>query len=157
MGLSNSLSNITLPLIVDASVVINLNASGFASEIIKALPSRMMVVGSVLSELERGKDRGRHDGRMLADLITSGLVDKVELDEEGIKHFTRLVTGSTANTLDDGEAATIAFAIQESAVAVIDERKANRICSEHFPALKVACTADLFMHPYVVVREIEKI
>lgn len=33
--------------------------------------------------------------------------------------------------------------------ALIDERKANRICAERFPQLRVAATTDIFMQPDV--------
>ena len=52
-------------------------------------------------------------------------------------------------TLDDGEAATIAYAVGRGAIAVIDERKATRIGAELFPALRIACTVDMLAHPQV--------
>ena len=60
-----------------------------------------------------------------------------------MSHFENLVSGSAAETLDDGGAATIACAIERSAVALIDDRKAIRICKEDFPNLTVGCTVDV--------------
>jgi hypothetical protein len=70
----------------------------------------------------------------------------VELVESGLSHFTSLVSGPTMETLDDGEAATIAYAYDQGAIALIDERKANRICADRFTQLVSGCTLDLFAH-----------
>ena len=75
---------------------------------------------------------GRNDADALCTLAATGLVEIVRLGNVGIGYFTALVSGSAAQTLDDGEAATIAYALECSATALIDERKANRICAERF-------------------------
>src|SRR5439155_26665314 len=121
-------------LVADAITVINLNATGCAESILRALPNRVAVVDVIPGELELGRRRGRRDTDLLNDLIVAGLVAVVQLDEASGQHFESLVVGSAAMTLDDGEAATIAYAVEHGAVAIIDERKANRICSESFPA-----------------------
>jgi predicted nucleic acid-binding protein len=59
------------------------------------------------------------------------------------------VVGPAQTTLDDGEAATIAHAVALNGVALIDERKANRICTERFPELRIASTVDILVHPSV--------
>jgi len=66
-----------------------------------------------------------------------------------MSHFESLVSGSAAETLDDGEAATIACAIERAAVALIDDRKAIRICTERFPNLTVGCTVDVLAQRHV--------
>ncbi|MGC1561791.1 MAG: hypothetical protein WA820_18345, partial [Bradyrhizobium sp.] len=48
-----------------------------------------------------------------------------------------------------GEAATIAHALEAMGVAVIDERKARRICEQKFPDLQLAATMDILSHPDV--------
>jgi predicted nucleic acid-binding protein len=137
-------------LIADASAVINLNASGSAREIITALPNRLVVVNVVPAELETGRDRGRRDAALLGELVAAGLIEVVTLGATADQHFEQLVVGPTAMTLDDGEAATIAYAVEQGGIAIIDERKANRICAERYPTLPVACTTDIFMHPDVM-------
>ncbi len=143
------LINTTDVVVVDTSTVINLNATGCASEILKALPNHLQVATAVVSELELGRQRRRQDADLLVELVSVGLIEVVELNDQGTECFEELVVGSAAVTLDDGEAATIACAIANGAIAVIDERKANRICSERFPHLRVGSTVDIFMHPEV--------
>lgn len=53
-------------------------------------------------------------------------------------------------TLDDGEAATIAFAYETGAVALIDEKKAQHICAAHFPHLRVMSTVDFLMQDSII-------
>ena len=137
------LNDLTLPVVADTSVIINLNASGCAEAILDALPNRFLVVSEVRLELEEDRHTGRNDAAALTDLVASGRVEIAQLGDSGIQHFSDLGTGSASQTLDDGEAATIAYALEHGAVALIDERKANRICTERFPALVTGSTVDL--------------
>ena len=77
----------------------------------------------------------------LPDVLTSS-----GSGNRGIEHFTELVSGMTADTLEDDEAATIAYGLEHGATTLIDERKANRICAERFAALTIGCTVDLLAH-----------
>jgi len=133
-------------IVADASAIINLNASGCAKEIIKALPGPMVVVDIVPNELDTGRSRGRRDADLLEELVGANLVEIVKLNEVAEQHFERLVVGSAIMTLDDGEAATIAYAVERGAVAVIDEKKASRICAERFQNLRLICTTEMFIH-----------
>jgi hypothetical protein len=76
----------------------------------------------------------------------------VTLAEQAETHFEELVVGPAVSTLDDGEAATIAYAVSNGCTAILDERKAVRICSERFPKLPIACTVDIMIHPTVERR-----
>lgn len=136
-------------LIADASTVINLNASGCARRVIEALPNRVLAVDIVREELEGGRHRQRSDVDLLNDLARNKIIEIASLDAAGEKYFEQLVIGDAKDTLDDGEAATIAHAASLNGVAVFDEKKATRICGERFPALRLACTVDIFSHPDV--------
>jgi predicted nucleic acid-binding protein len=137
-------------IVADASAVINLNATGCAREIVTALPNRMMVVDVVTTELEQGRRRDRQDADLLKELVAVGLIEIVTLGKPAAPHFEELVIGPAARTLDDGEAATIAYAIEKDAIPLVDERKANRLCAERFPQLRVGCTVDIFTHPEIL-------
>ena len=145
MTFQSSLNERTAPVVADTSVVINLKATGCAEAILRALPSRCVVVEHVSLELQVG----RPDADALAVLIQENLIEHAQLGEAGLVHFANLVTGSAAETLDDGEAATIACAIEPGAVALADERKANRICTERFPGLGIGCTVDVLAQRHV--------
>lgn len=139
----------SIPIVVDASAAINLSATGCASEIVAALPHDLVMVRVVLEELTNGLNRGRIDAERTLSLVDDSLIRPVELGEVGWSHFGQLVSGSAEETVDDGEAATIACAVEKGAIALIDERKANRICEERFGGLSVASTVDIFAHPEI--------
>ena len=135
--------------VADASAIINLNASGFATAILSALPRRLLVVDVVLQELEQGRPKGRVDAQSLRSLIDQGFVGLESLAADAEDHFESLVIGPAEATLDDGEAATIAHAVVSGGVVVIDERKAKRICAKRYPGLVIHTTVDLFATPSV--------
>lgn len=139
----------TQSIILDTSAAINLNATGQAGRIIEALPSPVAVTDILMRELKQGREKGRHDFNAIENLLGAGLIDVVELSAEAEGHFERLVVGSAAETLDDGEAATIAQAIASCSIPVIDERKATALCGRRFQNLQLASTLDLLLQPEV--------
>lgn len=151
MGLPTPLTDPAAIVAADASTVINLNATGFAREVIQAIPNRLVVLDAVASELHEGRRRGRRDD-LLSELVAARVVEVVELDDSSGIHFEKLVVGAAATTLDDSEAATIAYAYSHHAVAIIDERKATRLCAEMYPTLRVGSTVDILAHPSVEKR-----
>ena len=135
----------TVPVIADTSVVINLNATQCAETMLAALPNPFLVVSEVVAELESGLQTGRNDAAAIKEWRTSGRVQIVTLGDTGAQHFFNLVSGPAAQTLDDGEAATIALALETEppAIPLIDERKANRICADRFAHLLTGSIVDL--------------
>ena len=138
------LTDSTLPVVADTSVIINLNATGYSEALLGALPNRLLVVEDVSFELAVDSRTGRNDAEALSALVAQGRVELVRLGDIGTQHFISLVSGPAHQTLDDGEAATIACALEHGATALIDERKAIRICTERFGALATGCTVDIF-------------
>lgn len=135
--------------VADASAVINITASSYAVQILQAIPNRFIVTDIVVSELESGSSKGRKNAEQLHQLIGGDLVEVVTMGDEAAIHFEKLVVGSARNTLDDGEAATIACALELGGIPLIDERKARRICDQRFLNLSYGCTVDIFAHPQV--------
>lgn len=149
MNASRFFASSSAILVADASIVINLNASGRARDIIRALPHRLVVTGNAVTELEAGERNGHSDARQLHDLIGSGLVGRIEIGGIGAPIYESLIDGSARFTLDDGEAATIACAVEAAAFALLDERKARSLCAASFAALPLGCTAEILLHPAV--------
>lgn len=135
-------------LVADASAIINLLGTGVAAELTQSMPVRLRVVSTVSTELADGKKRWP-SSEQLAALVASGYVEIVELDEAALEYFESLVIGPAVDTLDDGEAATIAYALATGTVALIDEKKGRRICSSRFPELVVHTTVDLLTSAHV--------
>ena len=82
-------------------------------------------------------------------LIEAGHVSVFDLPEEAEGVYLSLVAGRASETLDDGEAATLALALHLGATALIDERKAISIAANRFPVLTVATTTDLLLSTQV--------
>jgi predicted nucleic acid-binding protein len=135
-----------LLVIADASVVINLNSTGCAAAILDALPFRVAAPDVVATELGEDRRSGRNDAALLNELTAAGRIAIRPLDEAATQLFGSLVVGTTTETLDDGEAASIAVAVTCDAIVAIDERKARRICAQRFPGLRLLSTAELFLH-----------
>ena len=109
------------------------------------MTANFAITKSALDELNSGREKGRLTSDVVADLIERNLVREVGLSAHEEAVFLDLVAGPTGLTLDDGEAATIAFALSSGSVALIDERKATGLCRERYPALDVMSTTDLLL------------
>lgn len=131
---------------LDASVCINLAATGRATEIFEALNGEFFVTRVVVEELARGRGQGRSAADELATWLHLGAVAEQDLLPESEETFLSLVGGPAAVTIDDGEAATIAWAITNDAAIVTDDRKAVQIAKVRFPMLTVLSTTDLLLH-----------
>jgi predicted nucleic acid-binding protein len=142
----------SIPLVADTSTVINLLATGCAPTIIRAVPNRILVVDVIPSELNMGRLRGRLQADGLQELVAATHIEVVSLGETGWQHFETLVAGHAVETLDDGEAATIAYAAECGAVAIIDEKKGTRLCVSRFPEVGVISTVDVLLHPEVRLK-----
>jgi predicted nucleic acid-binding protein len=149
MGLS-CLVDPDIPVVLDASAAINLNASGFAEAVLRALPNPAVITEIVMNELTGDYRTGRNDSKMIAALMKSDLVAIARLSVAQERHFEMLVVGPAVETVDDGEAATIAYAVESDAVAILDDRKAIRICATRYPQVPLGSTVDLFSHPSVI-------
>jgi predicted nucleic acid-binding protein len=141
------LADAPTPLIADASVWINLVATGRIEAHLSTLHCSISITSIALRELERGRVKGRQTADKLSELIRSDrvLVEPFSSDTGDI--FMTLVSGPASETLDDGEAATLTCALASKARAVIDERKATAIAARRFPQLAVISTTDLLLHP----------
>jgi predicted nucleic acid-binding protein len=147
---SNSMVEAGAVVVADTSVVINLNATARAAQILNALPYRVVTTDIVATELQEDRRSGRNDSELLKALTQAEHISVVSLGESGLRVFGALVVGPAGETLDDGEAATIAYAVEHEIDPVIDERKALRICSERYASLRPKTTVDLFADAAVV-------
>jgi predicted nucleic acid-binding protein len=149
MTFSSCLTDEDSALVLDASVVINLLATGQSASILKALAVPIVVVDNVVREIEQGGMNGRQELDPLVRLIEDGIVRLVELEGEGLDIFCDLVSGDASESLGDGEAATLAFAHWSGFLAAIDEKKATRLSADRFASLRLATTVDILAHDTV--------
>ncbi|MGE0111648.1 hypothetical protein [Aquabacterium sp.] len=133
-------------LVLDASVIINLLATGHASTILQALPRPSYVTDNVVVEIKGGAENGRPESEKLLQLIECGKIGVVELDDQALESFFSIVSGPASDSLGDGESSTLAFAHCGGMIAAIDEKKATRIAAQHFGELKIATTVDILAY-----------
>jgi hypothetical protein len=136
MGLPNCLFDPSAALVLDASVVINLNATGIAGKMLDAIPNPVVILEVVLRELQAGRAKGRTDADMVDDLVRNGCVQMAALSPECEGNFLALVSGSGATT--------IAWSVANGGIPIIDEKKGSAICRERFPRLQLGTTIDIF-------------
>ncbi len=152
MPRSTSMVELGAALVLDASVVINLNAcgAGVGARLLATLPRPALMAVAAIEDVKVDARTGRDDAAMLLELIEAGLVDPVPMRDDEWAIFGDLVVGDGPDTLDDGEAATIAVAVTRGAVAVLDEAKARRLLAVRHPITPCVSTVDLLAHPSVV-------
>ncbi len=136
-------------LVADTSVAISIIESGNADGILGAISNRVVVAGEVVAELELGRSKGYTSAASLQELVAENVVEVMELGEVGTSHFADLVLGTAKDTLDDGEAATIACALELGGFPLIDERKARSVCDTQYQNLSYGYTVDIFAMPEV--------
>ena len=148
MNYSSFLNDDPRPLVLDTSVLINLNACTDGDRILRVIPNEIVIPQSVVRELEHETSRKNGEHSFLHKLVASGNVTLADMTEEEYALFADLTSGS--RSLDDGEAATIAIATIRQTPCVVDEKKgrarATAIMNQHEPGWSL----DLFRHPRVV-------
>lgn len=128
--------------VLDASVLINFLGCGAADDILRTLPGQAWMEQRALAEVLLDPGRRLPSIEQREALIESGALRAQALCGVGIERFLALV--SDEDRLDDGEAATIACALQLGGVAALDERKGRRVARERFRDLVLISTAGLF-------------
>lgn len=119
-------------LVLDASVAINLFASGEAPAILRAWPAPCLIERRTQAEVRVLRDREAIDPRAVARVIDwdsvrqPGLVDVVDLDDGDLHHFVTF-----AVNMDPGESAAGAYAVAHRLELAIDDRKARRVLEQH--------------------------
>lgn len=146
MTFSSCLTDQRTALVLDASVIINLLATGYAGPILHALAVPLFVTDTVVYEIEQGAANGRPEPALLAALINDQVVTVKELTGSALENFFGMVSGHTSSSLGDGEAATLALAHHNGLSAAIDEKKASRIAAERFESLMLVTTVDILAY-----------
>ena len=132
--------------LLDASCLINLYATGRLRDVALAVPYRLGVADYVL---EREALYVWRPGASVAE-ETRVPVDLEHLVEEGLIRVMRLESEEEERTfvdfaglMDDGEAVTGAIALHRGYVVATDDRKARRILAERLRSITLVSTLEL--------------
>ena len=150
MTYSSSLSEDFRPLVLDTSVLINLNACAHGRYVLAAIPNGIIVPQVVAAELEHETSRKQGEHGFLHCLIAGGKVTLGEMTDEENALFANLISGSPS--LDDGEAATIAIAAKRQVLPLIDDRKGRAQAIQVLCGQEPGWSLDLFLHASVPSR-----
>ena len=134
-------------LLLDASCLLNLYATGFLREIAATLNYQFAVVDYVLDQEALyiwipKSDASSHERAPvdLSPLVSEALIHVMRL--ENIEEEITFV--DLAALVDDGEAMTVAVAFHRNCSVATDDRKARRVIEEQFPAIPLVSTLELF-------------
>jgi predicted nucleic acid-binding protein len=141
MNFSSSLTDAQLALVIDASVLISIHSCTYGKEILSAIPNEIIVPKIVAAEFERGTE----DKMFLPELVRAEIVAVHETNDDEDEIFEKLIT-----TLDDGESATIAIAINRNFLPIIDERKGRAHAIALRSSLEPGWSLDLLRHSQVI-------
>ena len=145
MRLPNSAPDPGTVLVADTSFWINLAATPDPAAILRALAAPVILADAALDDLKRGPARGWQSVEVVEALLAAGHTRVEALPSSALTHYATLVAGPAADTLDDGEAATLALAHAIGGIAIIDEKKGRRLSAARFPALPLTYTVELLL------------
>ena len=148
-----------LPLVLDASATINFLGTAIPEQFLVNVGSPILMANEAFAEIRRHPIGGKDSHAALEALMSLGLLSVVELGKQGRTIFRDLVGGDLTGGLDDGEAASIAAAIEysASAVVVIDERKARRIFSQQWPERACVDTISVLAQPHMRIGQTNEV
>jgi hypothetical protein len=135
-------------IVIDASVVINLLATGLLAEILTAVADRRVMTDQAFEEVSsdpRDTPRKKRPG-LLEPWVASGALSRETLAGSALENYVDLVGADPPDDLGDGEAATIAWAATFGAIAALDDTKAIGVCRRRFGRVPILSTLDLLRH-----------
>jgi hypothetical protein len=114
-------------LVLDADVLMNLFASGVASDIIRAVGVRVLVCPRVEAEAlwVEGDRPGSRVSVSVDSLIAAGVAARVTVSSAEVARFVEL-----AAQVDDGEAEAVSIASLRGVAVGTDDRRATRVAVE---------------------------
>lgn len=135
-------------LVLDASTALNLLGSGRVADVLRITGRAAVIVEEAAREVERDPLGGGPGAAAIEALVVARVLHVVSLSSAACGLFTDLIAAPSPDGLDDGEAATIAHALDTGGIPVLDEKKATRIAAT-LPEFAPICTLDLLSHPGV--------
>jgi predicted nucleic acid-binding protein len=146
-----SISLIKLPLVIDASVLINFLGTGTPGKLLHGYGLPVLMAEQAFAEVKRHPITGADATTELSELISDGLLQIVPLGPSAKDAFHELTADDLNGGLDDGEAATIALAIAHSvhAIPLIDDKKAERLFARRWSERRLANSVTLLAQPQV--------
>lgn len=132
------------PLVLDASVLFNLLGTGMPKELLQALGVACWVEERTAAEVRRMPGQ-RTESAPLQPLLDDGSLKLCRMSERAYETYLSLLSGPSTDTLDDGESAAIAMAVEGLGSVVLDDKKARRILAARFPRVASGTSLSLII------------
>ena len=132
-------------LITDASVLINLVASGAAGEILSGCGMEFKVCPDVIREVKvlRDRETGEEHAIDLEPFFTAGLLERIEPNTDA--EFELLIDYAALLEAGDGEAMCFALAESRGHPIAIDDERAIRRAKKRNPNFKTLGTLEILI------------
>ncbi len=143
MKLPHSFNVTTALYILDTSSVINLVLSGYAVEIISALPGQFVIPECIhLIILKEAALKSRYES-IIRPLSESNKLNVIPLADNKEDIFLSLITGSNLESLSDDEASAIAIAAIAQGMLITSDLKVRTVCSKKHPDIQLVDFIDM--------------
>lgn len=138
-------SVLSVPLVLDASVLINLLATGRLEGVLSCFCPSAVVVEEVIGEVRRNPRDRQENPAILEPYFTQAVLTRESLStsEAMLELYLDLAGADEQEDLGDGEAASIAYAVHQGYAVALDERKARAVCRRRYPSVQICSTLDV--------------
>lgn len=136
-------------IVLDASVLINLLATGRAATILANLDRKVLITSQAYSEVLRDPYTERNASETIKPLETANLISRRKLKGRTIRLYKILISPA-GDALDKGEAATIGFCDEHKLIAVIDERKGKKVADQNSSVPLTVGSLDVLAYKKVI-------
>ena len=134
---------------IDTSVIINLGASGYGTEILQAIDNRFVTSEEVVGEIkENSKNTHPKTISFLNRIIDLELLRVMSLTPDEERACREIM--NKKNQLHDGEVASLTLAKNRGFTAIIDETTGRKVANYELSGKVVGTTMDLLFHPNVL-------
>lgn len=133
------------PIVLDASVLINLLATGRLDSILPQVCASAVVVEEVVAEVRRNPRDRKETPAILEPFFSRAVLTRASISgsEEMLESYLDLAGADEQEDLGDGEAASIAYAVHHHYPVALDERKAIGVCRRRFPELQICSSLEI--------------
>jgi predicted nucleic acid-binding protein len=131
-------------LVLDASVAINMLATVRGAEVLGSLGWSCVIEDRAAGEVTRHPRKVQHPKGPLGEFLEARVLEVVHLEATDYDQFVQLVGAPNHDGLDDGEAASLAWATRHGGALAVDEAKARRIANRDFAGLELLSSLGLF-------------
>lgn len=136
-------------IVLDASVLINILATGRAATILANLDRKILITSQAYNEVLRDPFTAGEASETIKPMEAANLISRRNLSGRS-KQLYEILSNPAEHNLDSGEAATIGFCDQHKLIAAIDERKGTKVAIQNSNVPLTVRSLDLLAYKNVI-------